>query len=381
MRETSGVGSSSTKSGKRADPKKTRLREALEEARHERDLLRLALDEVDAPIVVSRLDGALLCANKTGVQVVQMNEGLLALIAAQLPRDSSYHHRELELRDPASGRHHLVQVSSKPLLNAAGQACAIVSRFRDAANPEPAEQGALEQRLFESEKLAALGRLAATVAHEINNPLEAILNALYLLESRTSSNDPNRTFLEIASRETKRVSAIVRQMLGLYRGHANVAPVDINSSLRESAALLDHQLRMQHASVAFELDSALPPAKGNPDQFKQVFMNLILNASEAMLDGGTIVIRTQRSGAEDEGYRDDNFVLVRISDSGMGIPGEHLESIFEPFYSTKHGNSGSGLGLWVSRGIVENFGGQISVSSRLGHGTTFSVALPQGHES
>jgi signal transduction histidine kinase len=346
-----------------------------DETRQLCELFRLVLEDIESPIIATGLEGDLLFANPAGSDALHSDEGLLNRIGRQLAQ-SSKEPLEVEVRSLEGGARRNFQISSKALHDDDGHTVAMLWRPSDSVKPASVEQGTLEQRLFESEKLAALGRLAATVAHEINNPLEAILNALYLVESHTPSDDPNRIYLDIANREAKRVSGIVRQMLGLYRTRATVVPVDVNTSLRDSAGLLERQLWMQHVTVAFDLTPGLPLTSGSPDQMKQVFMNLILNAAEAMPDGGTVGIRTRRAWEDGDGPFSDESVLITITDSGMGIPDEHLPNIFEPFYSTKHGNNGSGLGLWVSLGMVQNFGGQISVQTKLGHGTSFTVSLP-----
>jgi two-component system NtrC family sensor kinase len=214
------------------------------------------------------------------------------------------------------------------------------------------------------------------VAHEINNPLEAITNALYLVLSRTPEDDPNRRFLEIANRETGRVSGIIRQMLGFYRSKAARAPTDVNQLLDETLALVERQLRQHRVALRTDLDRNLPLVPASADQLKQVFLNLMLNAQEAMGEGGTLYVSARLSRETDPEFVSGRYVLVQVRDTGTGIPEDKLPHIFEPFYSTKGETKGTGLGLWVSLGIVQNHGGQIKVRSRPGRGTTFTVALP-----
>lgn len=163
--------------------------------------------------------------------------------------------------------------------DALGQVTAVVTVLHDLTTVRELERRTVEHQLAESEKLAA------TVAHEINNPLEAIKNALYLLVTRTPEDDPNRAFLEIASRETERVSTIIRQMLGFYRRTPRRQPVDVNHLLREVAALLERQLRRHRVTLTLQLSSHLPPVTGSGDQLKQLVLNLFLNAQEAMPAG------------------------------------------------------------------------------------------------
>src|SRR5439155_2371171 len=238
------------------------------------------------------------------------------------------------------------------------------------------ERRTVEQQLFESEKLAAVGRLAATVAHEINNPLEAIKNALYLVVSSTPPEDPNARFLEIARKETERVSGIIQQMLGFYRPAVIQTPTNVNVIIEEALGLLERELRRHQVVTRLHLSPLLPTVLAHPDQLKQVFLNLFLNAQQAMPNGGTLEISTRVSQERDSEFLAGRYVLIQVQDEGSGIPEEHIARIFEPFYSTKVEMKGTGLGLWVSQGIVQSHGGQITVRSRPGHGTTFTIALP-----
>src|SRR5262249_17820283 len=148
--------------------------------------------------------------------------------------------------------------------------------------------------------------------------------------------------------------------------------------LDEAVALLERQLRQHQVTVHTELDRDVPPVMGSADQLKQVFLNLMLNAQEAMPGGGALHITTRLSPETDTEFLPGRFVLVQLRDTGAGIPEEHLPHIFEAFYSTKIDSKGTGLGLWVSQGIVQNHLGHIRVRSRPGRGTTFTIALPAG---
>jgi two-component system NtrC family sensor kinase len=269
-----------------------------------------------------------------------------------------------------------MSVTATEVRDELGQVTAVVSVLHDLTKLRELERRTLEQQLGESEKLAAVGRLAAAVAHEINNPLEAIKNALYLLVTRGAPDDPNRQFLELAQKETERVSGIIRQMLGLYHTAPAKALVDINRLVEETLALLERQLRRSRITLRAELEPALPPVLASGDQLKQVLLNLSLNARDAMPEGGTLHITTRMARkADQELLLGGPSVLVQIRDTGTGIPEENLRYIFEPFFSTK-GGGGTGLGLWVSQDIIKQHGGQIRVRSRPGRGTTFTIALP-----
>jgi two-component system NtrC family sensor kinase len=225
----------------------------------------------------------------------------------------------------------------------------------------------VEQQLFESEKLAAIGRLAASIAHEVNNPLEAIKNALYLMQTG-AEGDKNARFLEIARKETERVSHIIRQMLGFARRSGEVDWVDVNQILEETLVLLDKKLRQSKIRVARMLDAELPKVRARADQLRQVFLNLLINAQQAIGSEGEIQVSTSRF---EQALQPS--VLIQIGDSGVGIAEDDLTRIFEPFFST--GKKGTGLGLWVTHDIVRQHGGRIDVSSKKNRGTIFSIIL------
>ena len=368
------------------------LQAAGEQARRERDRLNLILENVANPIVVTDPEGEIILMNRPAERLLQAeagptaehtatiylaNDAKLSSFLFQLRLEAAPERRgEIQLVDPETSETLTMSVTATEVRNELGQVTAVVSVLHDLTKIRELERRTVEQQLFESEKLAAVGRLAATVAHEINNPLEAIKNALYLVVSRTPADDPNRQFLEIASKETNRVSGIIRQMLGFYRPTAVKAPADVNAILEDAIALLQRQLRQHHVALQTDLEPRLPRVPASADQLKQVFLNLFLNAQEAMPDGGTLHITTRLSRATDPEFLAGRYVLVQIRDTGTGIAEEHLQHIFEPFYSTKRESKGTGLGLWVSLGIVQNHGGQIKVRSRPGYGTTFTIALP-----
>jgi PAS domain S-box-containing protein len=362
-----------------------------EEAQRERDRLNLILRSVADPIVVTDAAGEIILMNQPAEHLLQparssrartssptllANEAKLSTFISQLRLEATAERRgEIQLFDPDTGENLTMSVTATEVADELGQVTAIVSVLHDLTKIRELERRTLEQQLFESEKLAAVGRLAATVAHEINNPLEAIKNALYLVISNSQPGDPNARFLEIASKETSRVSGIVHQMLGFFRPTVVRDPTDVNLVVRDCTGLLERELRRHGVHTEMDLLENLPRVLASADQLKQVFLNLILNAQQAMPDGGTIRISTWLSRETDTEFLAGRYVLVQIEDTGTGILEEHLPHIFEPFYTTKEAR-GTGLGLWVSHGIIQNLGGQIQVRSRLGQGTTFTIALP-----
>jgi signal transduction histidine kinase len=227
----------------------------------------------------------------------------------------------------------------------------------------------VERRMLEIEKFAAAGRLAATIAHEVNNPMEAIKNAVYLLAPAVSEGAV--PVYNILKSETERVARVVRQMLGLYRETELSKPVNVNTIIEDTLLLLNRQMERAGVRVETEL-GALPDAILGADQIRQVFSNLLLNARDAMPSGGILRVRTRTMRALD-GLR--IWVRVLVADTGTGIAPEIIDDIFEPFVTTK-GEKGTGLGLWIVKGIVHNHEGRITVRSRPGKGTVFQIDLP-----
>jgi signal transduction histidine kinase/ABC-type phosphate/phosphonate transport system substrate-binding protein len=225
-----------------------------------------------------------------------------------------------------------------------------------------------EQLHLESEKLAAVGRLAAGVAHEINNPLTTVLTFSHLLREKEGLSDEDKEDLDLVIQETTRASEIVRGLLDFARERPALRePLNLNDVVSRTIPLLASQKAFQRITVCERLQEGLPAVEGDMNRLQQVLLNLSLNACEAMQAGGTLTISTSARGGN---------VLLRVTDTGCGIKEEHLDHIFEPFFSTKAVGKGTGLGLSVSYGIVQRHGGTLEVESELGKGTTFIVILP-----
>ena len=225
-----------------------------------------------------------------------------------------------------------------------------------------------EQLRAESEKLAAIGRLAAGVAHEINNPLTGVLTFAHLLREKDNLDDQDRLDLDLVIHETKRVSEIVRGLLDFARERPVVKqPLNINDVIRQTLRLLGNRKAFQQITVREDFQEDLPPVDGDMNQLQQVLLNLSLNACESMPNGGTLTVSTRSQ---------DGMVLVKLADTGCGIRQGHLEQIFEPFFSTKPIGKGTGLGLSVSYGIIQQHGGDLQVESQEGEGATFTILLP-----
>jgi two-component system, NtrC family, sensor kinase len=233
---------------------------------------------------------------------------------------------------------------------------------------------AAQAQLLQSAKLAAVGELAASVAHEINNPLYAARNSLYLVEQDLPPGAQERTFLEIAQNELGRIARIITRMRDFYRpARAELLPTDVNDVLLETLELVQTHLRHGQVAVVADLAPALPPIVAHADQLRQVFLNLMLNACDAMSNGGTLRVMTGLLPPLDGRLA---AIAIRVADTGTGIAPEHLAHLFEPFYTTKP--QGTGLGLAISMHIVTQHGGNITPQSTVGAGTTFTVTLPVG---
>src|SRR5215469_16703994 len=230
------------------------------------------------------------------------------------------------------------------------------------------------EALVRSEKLAAMGRLAGIIAHEINNPLEAISNALFLLREHPSLDNEARRFASLAEQELSRVAHITRQTLSFYRESQEAVPVSIFEVLDNVLELQSHRLRASGIKLDKEFRSSLV-IQGYPNELKQVFLNLIGNAIEAMREGGRLRIRVDEQTEQRTGRRG---VKVSVCDTGSGIDSRYAKRIFEPFFTTKDAK-GTGLGLWISRGIVQKYDGTIRFRSLhyvSGQATCFSVFIP-----
>jgi signal transduction histidine kinase len=232
-----------------------------------------------------------------------------------------------------------------------------------------------QAQLIQSAKLAAVGELAAGVAHEINNPLTSIIGFTRLLLEDLSAEDPMRTDLEMIDREAARTRQIVRSLLDFARaGDPVLAATDLNALVEEAVILVC--TRSVLAKVSLEKDlSSLPPVMLDANQIKQVLVNLLNNAVQAMPEGGRLNISTRLAEGEVDGAI-RQMAAVCVSDSGVGIPPEDLVRVFDPFFTTKEVGQGTGLGLSVSYSIVEKHGGRIEVESALGDGSTFTLLLP-----
>ena len=359
-----------------------KLQQAEAESRRERDRLDLILENVGHPVAVCDVSGNYILLNRRAELLFRENDRFSTRAAAAVRTNAvkltsfisglasfaeTGRQAEIDLIDPEGGRSLPMEITVREVLDPAGQVTAVVSVLHDLTEIRELERRRVEQQLFESEKLAAVGRLAASIAHEVNNPLEAIKNALYLMQS-DSVEPKNVRFLEIARKETERVSHIIRQMLGFARQPGEVDWVDINQLLEETLVLLEKKLKQSRIRLVRSLESSLPLIRARSDQLRQVFLNLFINAQQAISSEGEIRISTS---VYEQALQPS--IVVQMSDSGVGISEDDQTRIFEPFFST--GKKGTGLGLWVTQDIVRQHGGRIEVQSEVGKGTVFSIIL------
>ncbi|KPK70099.1 hypothetical protein AMJ82_04000 [candidate division TA06 bacterium SM23_40] len=227
-----------------------------------------------------------------------------------------------------------------------------------------------ERRIMESERLATIGQLAAGVAHEINNPLGGILVYSHLLLEDTAEDDPKRANLEKIAGEATRCKDIIKGLLDFaHQTEPKIEPADLNRLVESALGLLEDQALFQNINVGRRLAPSLPEIMADGNQLVQVFINIMLNAAEAMEGRGDLLLATRLGG-------DGRYVEVEITDTGPGIPEDVVEKLFEPFYTTKEVGSGTGLGLSISYGVIERHGGTIQVRSQVGEGATFIIRLP-----
>ena len=357
------------------------LRESEKQLRQRADLLDLATEA----IMVRDLDGVLQFWN-SGAEAFYgwsrrevLGRNVHQILRTKLPSSAE----EIESVIVKGGRWegNLVQltrngrevvVASRQVLQSdgGGVRAAILEINRDITAQLQAEEA-----LRKAEKLAAMGRVAGIIAHEINNPLEAIRNAFYLLQHHPSLDDNARVYTRIADEELTRVAHITRQTLSFYRESKEAVPVSI-SEILDDILSLQARLLQRNGIVLEKAYRSDGPVVGFPGELKQVFLNLIGNAIQAMPEGGRLRIRV--SEAIEKRHRRDGIRVV-ICDTGSGIRPEDAKQLFEPFFTTKS-TKGTGLGLWISKGIVQKYHGMIQFRSLRfirGHITAFSVFIPK----
>jgi two-component system, NtrC family, sensor kinase len=261
------------------------------------------------------------------------------------------------------GRLLVINVSITPLVGKAGERIGRLLLFDDVTQREQ-----MEEQMSQTEKLTSLGLLAAGVAHEVNTPLAVISNYLQILAKQMPPEDARHGLIEKIVKQTFRASEIVNNLLNFSRtGAGELADVDVNRVVEETLSLVAHPLKTSQIQVVKQLSEGIPAVRGSANKLQQVFLNLFLNARDAMPSGGMLEVRTTTHNGS---------VEVEVADTGGGIPRDHIHKIFDPFFTTKPGGRGTGLGLSVSYGIIKEHSGKIDVRSTPGRGTSFHVEFP-----
>jgi two-component system, NtrC family, sensor kinase len=264
---------------------------------------------------------------------------------------------------PAATGEIVVNVAIAPLRGKAGEKLGRLVLLDDIT-----ERVQLEEQMRQTEKLSSLGLLAAGVAHEVNTPLAVISNYAQMLARQIGSDDPRQMLVDKIVKQTFRASEITSNLLNFSRAaSATFSDVDLNSVIRDTLALVRHPLGSSQIQVELLLDSDLPAIFGNANRLQQVFLNLFLNARDAMPSGGRLTVVSSRS---------NSHVEVHVSDTGHGIRPEHVNRVFDPFFTTKIPGQGTGLGLAVSYGIIREHGGKVELESHPGRGTSFRLEFP-----
>jgi two-component system, NtrC family, sensor kinase len=260
-------------------------------------------------------------------------------------------------------RHVLVNVATTPLRDSDGAIAGTIVVVEDIS-----ARVQLEEQLQISEKMASIGLLAAGVAHEVNTPLTGISSFVQMLMQGTEPDDPKTRVLEKIERQTFRAAKIVNGLLNLARpAQVDSGPIDVNAVINDVLSLLEHQLKTGRIQVRKELAATAPFVLGIEYKLQQVFLNLFMNARDAMPKGGWLTIVTRESG---------DSATVEVADTGSGIPVDQLSRIYDPFFTTKDIGKGTGLGLSITYGIIQEHGGNITCDSAVGQGTRFTLTLP-----
>jgi two-component system NtrC family sensor kinase len=274
------------------------------------------------------------------------------------------HGLELAKSESSAGaRESIVNVAIAPLVSKEQEQIGRLIIFDDITDRDE-----LERRLVQADKLSSIGLLAAGVAHEVNTPLAVISTYAQMLAKQVSGDDQKSKLLEKIAKQTFRASEIVNSLLNFSRtSPTDFGEVDLNRIVRETVGLVDHQFQKTGVVTSVNLADALPTVRGNSGKLQQVFLNLFINARDAMPAGGSLTVRS---------WAENGFAHVEIADTGQGIPPENLARIYDPFFTTKGPKKGTGLGLSITYGIVQEHNGIIEVDSLLGHGTRFRLEFP-----
>ncbi len=350
-----------------------------------RRLLAAIVDSSDDAIISKDLNGIITSWNKAAQRMYGytaeeiVGRSILVLIPKDLHPEEDEILRKLRAgerlehfettRVTKAGQRVEVSLTISPVKDSTGR---VIGSSKIARDITARKQ--MERSLVQSEKLAAAGRMAATVAHEINNPLEAVLNLIFLARGTCWRDSETHGYLETAEKELERVSHIARQTLGFYRDNGTPTEVVVDDLLKNVLAVYRSKLMSKNIAVEYRLESHRP-LTASRGELLQVFSNVVANAIDALEPGGSLDVET-REVTE----RDSAGMQVVIRDEGSGIEAEHLTRIFEPFFTTKE-QHGTGIGLWVAKQLIDKHGGRIEITSSTeagNSGTEVRIFLPFG---
>jgi len=349
----------------------------LREVQTSRNLIRGVIDSIPLGLALVASDGSILAANRALSERFGRDPSKLvgmfydavigrwehAPAARTFASGTTNHDRRSMVRPDGSTA--LLEISSFPLQDEDGNTHQAVEVWEDIT-----QRVALQTQLVRAEKLAAIGQLAASIAHEVGNPLQAIQGFLSLFLEQCDPDTPNRRFLELAEEEIERIVQVISRLRDLYRPKTDVvAAVDMNELVEQVLLLTSKQLEQAKIRIEHDPAPSLPQIQGVAHHLKQVLLNLVLNAIEAMPSGGVLHVQTARPHQNNE-----RVIMVRVSDSGVGIPKDRIPHIFDGLHTSKE--HGMGLGLYTSKSIIDQHMGHVDVESAVGQGTTFTITLP-----
>lgn len=375
-----------------------RVQERTTELAQERDRAQRYLDVAAVMLVAIGTDQKVTLVNKKGCEILGYEEKeiigknwfdhflperirgevrsvFLRLLAGDI-EPSKYYENPVLTRE---GKERLIAWHNTVLRDENGRIYATLSSGEDIT-----EKAELQRQVQQAEKLASIGQFTAGLAHEIGTPLNVIMGRAEYILRRIPPEDSLRSSLESIINQIERITKIVQQLLSFARPKPpELRPVRLHSLLYDVLGFFEHQVTRQGITLAVNCPDGLPEVRADQDQIQQVLFNIILNALQAMPQGGSLHIHVSRTipRQDREDPVGDGFLKIEITDSGPGIPEEELQKIFDPFFSTKGVGKGTGLGLTVSYGIMKAHRGWIRVKSQVGRGTTFGLYLPLGSDS
>ncbi len=361
------------------------LERELEHQRHEKaelreseELHRITLSSISDAVFVTDDQGTLtfICPNVDVIfgctpDEVREHGHISHLLGADLfgpddlERNGEIRNIEREIVD-AAGRGHTLIVNVKRVAIKEGTVLYTCRDITERREAEEAQQAA-ERRARIAERLASIGTLTAGIAHDVGTPVNIIAGYAKLME-QSLTGETNRERARVIGAQATRITSLIQTLMNLARPRELIrVPIDPAQALDDALSFVRERLARRGVQLRRWFDP-VPRVRGDPDRLQQVFLNLFVNAADAMPEGGALEVRLESP--------DDDTIEIRIRDEGEGIPADALERIFEPFYTTKPAGSGTGLGLLVSRGIVVDHGGEIDVTSEVGKGTEFLIRLP-----